>query len=318
MSPPRLEISIVVPVYDEEESLPQLHAELCEHVGGMGVPWEVLYTDDHSTDGSLAVLLELRAADPRVRVLSLARNYGQTAAMAAGFEHSRGRVVVTLDADLQNDPADIPRLVEEIDRGHDLVVGWRKRRQDGLLLRRVPSIIANKLIARVTGAGVHDTGCTLKAFRRELVENLPIYAEQHRFLPVLALGSGARICELVVNHRPRIYGSSKYGLGRATRVALDLLTVKMLSGFSRSPLQYFALLMLPFVMMALVFGFLVAIADHTVTFSNNWGRAVLLVFALITMTCVYFVMLGLLAELVIKVSGLHRPRSMDPLSETRT
>jgi glycosyltransferase involved in cell wall biosynthesis len=225
MSPPRLEISIVVPVYDEEESLPQLHAELCEHVGGMGVPWEVLYTDDHSTDGSLAVLLELRAADPRVRVLSLARNYGQTAAMAAGFEHSRGRVVVTLDADLQNDPVDIPRLLAALE-GWDVVCGVRARRRD-TWLRRVSSRIANAVRNRATGEAVTDVGCTLRVYRREVVAAVPMFTGMHRFLPTLLRLGGARIRELPVGHRPRLHGRAKYGVhNRLWRGIVDLVAVR--------------------------------------------------------------------------------------------
>ncbi len=309
MARPVLDLSLVVPVYDEEDNLPMLHREIQQHVGGLGLSWEVVYVDDRSRDRSFEVLLGLRAADPHVRIVRFRRNFGQTPAMAAGFEHSRGRVVVTLDADLQNDPADIPRLVERLDDGFDIVVGWRRRRQDGLWLRKVPSRIANRLIARITGAFVHDTGCTLKAFRRELIENLPIYAEQHRFLPVLALASGARIAELPVNHRPRIHGVSKYGIGRAVRVALDLLTMKMLSSFSRSPLTYFALLASPFVLLPTLYLLIGAWGFGGVNFSSNWGQAALLTFILVSMAGMYFLMLGLLAELVVKVSG----RPFDPL-----
>ncbi|MGD2019260.1 MAG: glycosyltransferase family 2 protein [Planctomycetota bacterium] len=294
-------LSLVVPVFDEEENLPKLHEEIVRHVGGMGVTWEVVYVDDRSVDRSFGVLMDLRATDEHVRVVRFRRNFGQTPAMSAGFEHSRGDVVVTLDADLQNDPADIPALVAKLHEGFDIVVGWRKNRQDGLVLRKVPSRIANRMIARLTGATVHDTGCTLKAFRRELIENLPIYAEQHRFLPVLALASGARIAELVVNHRPRIHGVSKYGIGRAVRVALDLLTMKMLSSFARSPLPYFALLSVPFVVTPPLY-FLAAIATSDApTFDTGWGQAALLTLGLMASAGVYFVLLGLLAELVVKV-----------------
>jgi len=303
-------LSLVVPVFDEEENLPKLHAEIAHHVGGMGVPWEVVYVDDRSGDRSFDVLMALRAADPHVRVVRFRRNFGQTPAMSAGFEHSRGEVVVTLDADLQNDPADIPALVAKLDEGFDIVVGWRRDRQDGLVLRKVPSRIANRMIARLTGATVHDTGCTLKAFRRELVENLPIYSEQHRFLPVLALASGARIAELVVNHRPRIHGVSKYGIGRVVRVALDLLTMKMLSSFAKSPLPYFTLLSIPFVVTPPIY-FLAALArSDAPTFDSGWGQAALFTLGLMASAGVYFVLLGLLAELVVKVFG----RSDRPLS----
>jgi len=303
-------LSVVVPVFDEEESLPHLHAEIERHVGGMGRPWEVVYVDDRSRDDSYRVLLELHAGDPEhVRVVRLRRNYGQTAAMAAGFEQSRGDVVVTLDADLQNDPADIPALVAGLEPGFDIVVGWRKARRDGLLLRRLPSLAANWLISRVTGVRVHDTGCTLKAFRRELVQNLRIYAEQHRFLPVLALRSGARIGEVVVHHRPRLYGRSKYGISRALRVALDLLVIKMIASFSEAPLHYFAWLAAPFGLACLGFVLNALLHSGEVTFQNNWGQAALLTFMLWTMVYVYFVMLGLLAELAVKASGMHHQSS---------
>lgn len=295
------EISLVVPVFDEEENLPQLHGEIVRSVGAMGRPWEVVYVDDRSRDGSIHVLEALHAEDPHVKVVRFRRNFGQTAAMCAGFDHSSGKVVVTLDADLQNDPADIPALVAELERGFDIVVGWRKNRKDGFVLRKIPSRIANRMIARITGSPVHDTGCTLKAFRRELVENLPIYAEQHRFLPVLSLASGARISELVVNHRPRIHGVSKYGIGRAVRVAQDLFTMKLLSSFAKSPLPYFALLGVPFLLLPAFYLVLVAFAPRPVSFGSGWGQAVLFSLGMTLMAGVYFVLLGLLAELVVKV-----------------
>ncbi|MFT5051258.1 MAG: glycosyltransferase involved in cell wall biosynthesis [Chlamydiales bacterium] len=308
-----IQISVVVPVFNEEESLGPLQGEIAEHVGGMGVPWEVLYVDDRSSDSSLDVLLKLREDCPSVRIVRFRRNYGQTAAMAAGFEHARGRVVVTLDADLQNDPADIPRLVAELDKGFDIVTGWRKDRQDGLWLRRVPSRMANRAIGWFTGTRVHDTGCTLKAFRREVVQNLPIYADQHRFLPVLAASTGARLSEVVVNHRARIYGESKYGLGRALRVLVDLLGLKMISSFSRRPLQYFALLSAPFALISLVF-LASGVRDQTLeTHRTFWGHAILVTSVPLLMACVYFLLLGLLAELVVKASGMHSRRFFRPL-----
>lgn len=312
MRPTPIEVSVVVPVFNEEESLSILHGEIVEHVGGLGVPWEVIYVDDRSTDTSLEVLLGLREACPQVRVVAFRHNAGQTAAMAAGFEHARGAVVVTLDADLQNDPADIPRLIQALGQGFDIAVGWRKDRQDGLWLRRLPSRMANRAIGWYTGTRVHDTGCTLKAFRSEVVRRMPIYADQHRFLPVLAASTGARLTELVVNHRARRFGESKYGIGRATRVLIDLLGLKLISSFSRKPLHYFGLLALPFAAAAMVF-FIegarhLAIAEHR----GFWGESVL-VTAIPLMACVYFFLLGLLAELVIKASGVHRRRAFRPL-----
>src|SRR5262245_22007848 len=253
-----IEISIVVPVFNEEESVQVLHGEISsalEALGTRGKSAEIVFVDDCSTDRSLARMLEVRRGDPRVRIVKFRRNFGQTAALAAGFAVARGRVVVTLDGDLPNDPADIPQLVAELDKGHDIVAGWRKKRYDGFVLRRLPSLAANRLIAMATGIPIHDTGCTLKAFRRELVKSMAIYAEQHRFLPVLSAGSGARISELVVNHRPRRFGRSKYGLGRAARVVLDLTAIKFVAQFSQRPIQYFGTLAL----LALVGGCLFAV-----------------------------------------------------------
>jgi len=230
--------------------------------------------------------------------------------MAAGFEVSQGQIILTLDADLQNDPADIPRLVAKLREGADLVVGWRRKREDGFVLRRLPSRVANRLIAWVTGARIHDTGCTLKAYRRELVANLPIYADQHRFLPALAVASGARIEELEVHHRARQFGSSKYGVGRVARVFLDLFSIKMLATFLRSPLMYFAFLALPFGMIAGVLGVLRSLGTQSQMASYTSWFAV----ALFLQSAAYFLLLGLLAELVIQVSGLHGRRSFDPLS----
>jgi glycosyltransferase involved in cell wall biosynthesis len=303
-----VQISVVVPVFDEEPSLTPLHAQIAAALNGMRVAWEVIYVDDRSSDGSLRVMRELKKHDPHVRIVQFRARSGQTAALAAGFEHTRGSVVVTLDGDLQNDPADIPRLVEELRRGYDIVAGWRKTRNDGFVLRRLPSRIANRLIAWVTGVKIHDTGCTLKAFRRELVERLPIYAEQHRFLPAMSKRSGARVTEIVVNHRPRQFGRSKYGLGRATRVLLDLLSIKMLASFSQRPLQYFALLTLPFAILLIAFLASCLVSHEQINFDSGWGQVAVIVFMLFFMTCLFFIMLGLLAELAVKASGMHRAR----------
>jgi glycosyltransferase involved in cell wall biosynthesis len=312
--PHRPEISVVVPVYDEVESLPTLHAELVAALSSTGRPFEIVLVDDRSDDGSLQAMIAIQRADPRVRVIALGGRSGQTAAMSAGFEHSRGEVVVTIDGDLQNDPADIPALVGQLEEGYDVVAGWRKSRQDGFVLRRLPSLAANRLIALVSGVAIHDTGCTLKAFRREVVERLPIYAEQHRFLPALSAGSGARVAERVVNHRARRFGKSKYGLGRAFRVLLDLLAVQMVSSFSQRPLSYFALLCAPF---ALLFGVVLvsAVANaERLTVDKRWGNVALFTTLVLLMICVYFLMLGLLAELAVKASGMHRSRAHRPLA----
>lgn len=307
--PSTVEISVVVPVFDEEPNLQLLHAEIASALNGMRVPWEVLYVDDRSSDGSLRVMLELRAEDPHVRVIQFRGRSGQTAALAAGFDHAQGAIVVTLDGDLQNDPADIPRLVEELGRGFDIVAGWRKARQDGFMLRRLPSRVANRLIAWVTGVRIHDTGCTLKAFRRELVEKLPIYAEQHRFLPAMSAGSGARVSEVVVNHRPRRFGRSKYGISRMVRVLFDLLVIKMVTAFGQRPLAYFALLTLPFLFALFIFAVDCVLNYETLNFDSQWGRGALIVNALVTMVVIFFLGLGLVAELAVKVSGMHGRRT---------
>jgi len=312
-----IQVSVVVPVYNEEESLPQLHAEIAAALGGMDVSWEVVYVDDGSRDRSLGVLLALWRADPHVRVVKFPRNYGQTSALSAGFEVCRGDVVITMDGDLQNDPADIPRLVAEIEKGNDIVAGWRKQRRDGFVLRRLPSVIANRLITVVTGVHIHDTGCTLKAFRGTLVKNLPIYGDQHRFLPVMSAGSGARVTEIVVNHRPRVYGQSKYGLGRATRVLLDLISVKLITQFSQRPLQYFGMLALGFTGLAACFVLIgiVGISFGAVDPSGwNLGRWEMIIFSnaiLLIMLIVFFALLGLLGELAVKASGMHRRGVLD-------
>jgi glycosyltransferase involved in cell wall biosynthesis len=235
-----VDLSIVVPTYDEEDNVGPLYAELVAVVPRLGRRFEIVFIDDGSRDATFARLAELAARDPRVRVVKLARNYGQTPAMVAGIDHARGRVLVTMDADLQNDPADIGTLLATLDEGFDLVVGWRRERKDRWLWRTLPSLIANRLIAWVTGVDVKDNGCTLKAFRAELIRNLPLYAEMHRFIPAMASLGGARLAERVVNHRPRHAGTSKYGLSRIYKVLLDLIAVKSLIVFGRRPLHCFA------------------------------------------------------------------------------
>jgi glycosyltransferase involved in cell wall biosynthesis len=315
-----IQLSIVVPIYNESESLPILHEEISAALAAMGdPPAEIILVDDCSTDGSLHRALELHRRDSRVRVVKFRRNFGQTAALAAGFEESRGRIVVTLDGDLQNDPADIPAMVEELERGYDVVAGWRKRRYDGFILRRLPSRLANNLISKVTGVAIHDTGCTLKAFRAELIKSMVIYAEQHRFLPVLSAGTGARVSELVVNHRPRRFGQSKYGLNRALRVLIDLLVIKYIAQFSHRPIQYFGVMALLTMFGGMIFAAFTLLSLGTgdpITagegFSfNEWEMAIVTVLAVVFCGFVYFALLGLLGELAVTASGMHRRSTLD-------
>ncbi|GAP05281.1 MAG TPA: glycosyltransferase [Anaerolinea thermolimosa] len=235
-----MDLSIVVPVYNEEENIPLLYQAITTAVAPLGLEWEVLLVDDGSKDGSLKALEALAGKDAEhVRIIALRRNFGQTAAIAAGIDHASGDVVVLMDADLQNDPADIPRMLEKIAEGYDVVSGWRKDRKDDFATRTLPSRLANGLISAVTGVHLHDYGCTLKAYRREVLTGFKLYGEMHRFIPVYASSVGARIIELPVRHHPRRFGKAKYGLERTAKVILDLFTVKFLSSYANKPIYLF-------------------------------------------------------------------------------
>src|SRR5487761_1560769 len=235
-APPRL--SVVVLVYNEAESVAPLHKELIGVLSGLDITFEVVYVDDGSRDGSTERLAQLTLNDPRIRVVSFRRNFGQTAAVQAGIDNARGEILVFMDGDMQNDPHDIPRLLQSMDAGYDVVSGWRKDRRDQAS-RVLPSRIANWIIARVTGVPLHDFGCTLKAYHRDVIQDVKLYGEMHRFIPVYASWVGARIVELPVNHRARTFGQSKYSLSRTSRVLLDLMTVKLLGSYSPKPIYFF-------------------------------------------------------------------------------
>jgi glycosyltransferase involved in cell wall biosynthesis len=239
VSPP--ELSVVIPIFNEAPNLTALHREFSDVLAGTGRPYELILVDDGSTDGSFDLLKQIQAADAHVRVIQFRRNFGQTAAFAAGFAAARGPLIVTADADLQNDAHDIPMMLEKIREGADIVCGWRKDRKDPFLTRKLPSGIANRLISWATGVRLNDYGCSLKIFRAEVIKPLRLRGEMHRFLPALASELGVRIVEVPVHHRPRLHGSSKYGLSRTVRVLLDLLTVKFLLSYSTRPLQIFGL-----------------------------------------------------------------------------
>ena len=245
-------LSVVVPVFNEEENVAPLCAAVREALDGSGHDYELVIVDDGSTDRTRERILDERRQDPRIRPLLLLRNSGQTRAMAAGFAHARGRIIVSMDGDLQNDPRDIPMLVERIERGFDVVCGWRKNRQDAWLSRTLPSKIANRMIAWMTGVPIHDNGCSLKAYRAEVIRSLNLYSDMHRFLPALSAMTGARIDEVVVRHHPRIHGESKYGIGRTFKVLADMITIKMVTQFSSRPGLWFAMLSLPWLVLGLL------------------------------------------------------------------
>src|SRR5262249_7475944 len=233
------EISVLLPVYNEEENIGPLHSRLIAALDQMGRSFEVIYIDDGSGDRSLNALRSVAEADHRVRIVALRRNYGQTAAMSAGIDYSRGDILVPMDADLQNDPADIARLLEKLDEGYDVVSGWRADRKDRWLTRKLPSAVANRLISRISGLELHDYGCTLKAYRREALLDVRLYGEMHRFIPVYAAWAGARVTEIPVAHHARRAGESKYGLSRTVKVLFDLITIKFMSSYLTKPLYLF-------------------------------------------------------------------------------
>ncbi len=240
-----LDLSVVVPLFNEEESVRPLHAAIVAGVEPLGVSFEIVLVDDGSRDGTARVADEIARADPRVCLVKFRRNYGQTPAMAAGIAEARGEIIVTMDGDLQNDPADIGELLARIEEGNDIVVGWRHDRQDKLWTRKIPSRIANALIARVTGVPIRDNGCSLKAYRACLIKRIPLYSEMHRFIPAMASIAGPRIAEIRVRHHARRFGRSKYGLSRIYKVLLDLMVIKTVASFTARPMLWFGMLSLP-------------------------------------------------------------------------
>ena len=233
------EVSVFLPVFNEEPNLRPLHTKLDDALKALGRSAEIVYVDDGSSDGSLKVLREIAELDPRVRVVALRRNYGQTAAMAAGIDAARGKVLIPMDADLQNDPADITRLLDKLDEGYDVVSGWRKNRKDKMVTRKIPSMIANRIISWIGGVPLHDYGCSLKAYRRESLQDVRLYGEMHRFIPIYASWAGARVTEIPVEHHARTMGKSKYGLSRTIKVVFDLITIKFMASYQTKPLYLF-------------------------------------------------------------------------------
>lgn len=290
-------ISVVIPLYNEEESIPHLCRTLTEALERFGRPYEIIIVDDGSKDRSFALLAEQAQQDPHLTVIQLRRNFGQTAAFSAGFNHARGDVVITMDADLQNDPNDIPLLMAKIEEGYDIVSGWRKDRQDRFWDRRLPSMIANRLISNVTDVRLHDYGCSLKAYRRDVLQHVRLYGELHRFIPALASQVGGTVTEVPVNHYARQYGRSKYGISRAVRVALDLITVWFLGGYSTRPIHVFGTLGL----LSAAGGFLLGLYLTFVKFSldqNIGTRPMLQLAVLLVVIGVQLITMGLLGEMM--------------------
>lgn len=294
-----MSLSVVIPLYNEQENVKDLHERLKTVLDRLGMEYEIIYVDDGSTDNTLSILEEIQAGDPAVMILSFRRNFGQTAAFAAGFDFARGDIVVTMDGDLQNDPNDIPKLLELI-KTNDLVSGWRKKRQDPFFSRRLPSMVANWLISKVTGVKLHDYGCSLKAYRRDVIKNLRLYGEMHRFIPAVASWYGVRVAEVETTHHPRLRGKSKYGITRTIKVVLDLITVKFLQSFSTKPLQFFG----SFGMAGGFLGFLILLylsIEKIFLGKPIGGRPLLLLGALLVIVGIQFIGMGLLGEMIVRV-----------------
>jgi glycosyltransferase involved in cell wall biosynthesis len=298
-SSPPLDLSAVIPVFNEEESIVPLHQKLAPVLEGLNKTFEIIFINDGSSDRSYEVLGRLAKTDQRVKVISLRRNFGQTAAMAAGFDYARGQIIIPMDGDLQNDPADIPLLLAKMDEGYDVVSGWRKDRKDKEIIRKLISRVANRMIGWITGVRLHDSGCSIKAYRAEILKGTRLYGEMHRFIPALANLMGARICEVPVTHYPRQFGSSKYGFKRILKVLLDLITVKFLADFSTKPLYMFGGIGLVL--------FIGAVAAGAETLYERFffgvyvhNNPVILIAVLLSVLSVNFVMMGLLAELIVR------------------
>ena len=299
MTSPKIDVSFVIPVYNEEENLPDFYRELTAAGEKLRGSYEIIFVDDGSRDGSFPALRRIQATDPKVKIIRLRKNFGQTAALAAGFDRSRGEIIITLDADLQNDPADVPLLIAKMNEGFDIVSGWRAKRMDKFVSRRLPSKAANWVISRITKVKLHDSGCTLKAFRRDVVKNIKLYGEMHRFIPAIASTMGVAIAEVPVNHRPRIHGKSKYNITKSVRVVLDLLTVKFLLSYSTRPLQIFGLFGL---LAGLIGGVLGGILSYQriILKQSIANRPLLLLSVLLIVIGIQFITMGLLGEIMVR------------------
>lgn len=292
------ELSLFLPVLDEEENLRPMYEKIRAALDALGKSAEVIFVDDGSTDKSLSILKEIAASDDRVHVISLRRNYGQTAAMSAGIDAARGEILIPMDADLQNDPADIKRLLEKLDEGYDVVSGWRKNRQDKLISRKIPSRIANRVISWIGGVPLHDYGCSLKAYRREVIQDVKLYGEMHRFIPIYAAWAGARVTEIPVDHHARTMGKSKYGISRTAKVIFDLMTIKFMASYQTKPIYVFGTFGMIAFLLALIAGIWAIVLKFEGTSFILTPLPVITVVMLAI--SVQFFLMGLLAELLVR------------------
>jgi glycosyltransferase involved in cell wall biosynthesis len=296
------DVSIVVPLFNEEDSVRPMHAAIVQAVEPLGVSFEIVFVDDGSSDATARLVDEIARADPRVVLVKFRRNYGQTPAMAAGIAQASGEVIVTMDGDLQNDPADIGNLLQQIEAGYDIVVGWRHDRQDKLISRKIPSRIANRLIAKVTGVPIRDNGCSLKAYRACLIKKIPLYSEMHRFIPAMASIAGPKIAEIKVRHHARRFGKSKYGLSRIYKVLLDLMVIKTVASFTARPLLWFGMLTLPMLAVAAIaFGWSIVHFASTGTLSLPIAGCGVIFLS----SAIVLIASGALGELVYKLGDLR-------------
>lgn len=293
-------ISVFIPIFNEEANIYELYSQLDRVLVDLNLEYEIIFIDDHSTDASYKILKEISHKDKNVKVIHFKKNYGQTAAMQAGFMNSKGDIVISMDGDLQNDPADIPELIEKINEGYDLVCGWRKKRKDKFFSRRLPSLIANKLISKITGLKLHDYGCTLKAYKSEIVKTMSLYGDMHRFIPVYAFWEGASITELVVNHRERNAGKSKYGMSRVYKVILDLLTINFLSNYSTKPNYLFGGIGLSLCSISMAITIIPVVKK--ILYGTFIHRDPLILLSVMCFLIgVLFVLIGLLAEILVRI-----------------
>ncbi len=308
------EISVFLPVYNEEPNLRPLHAKLDEALKSLRRSAEIVYVDDGSTDGSLKILREISEFDPRVRVVALRRNYGQTAAMAAGIDAAKGNVLIPMDADLQNDPADIVRLLEKLDEGYNVVSGWRKNRKDKMVTRKLPSMMANRLISWIGGVPLHDYGCSLKAYRRESLQDVRLYGEMHRFIPIYAAWAGARVTEIPVEHHARTMGKSKYGLSRTFKVIFDLMTIKFMASYQTKPIYVFG----SFGMLAFAISFLGGLyaVFLKIIHKADFVQTPLPILSIVMFAVgVQFLLMGLLAEMLVRTYHESQAKSIYAVRE---